>query len=456
MTVQMLIKNGKIVSPASTLRGHLVIDNGKVDDILLYDENLPDAETTIDAEGKYVLPGLIDPHVHFREPGLEYKEDWNTGSQAAVAGGVTTIIDMPNVKPATWDVEALELKLECAKKSYCDYGIYAVLVEGKGDQILPLAKAGVCGYKIFMGETIGNIPAPSDGEIIEQWTTMSQTGLRCGVHAEDNSILFYLRDKLKAEGRTDPLAFLESRPPVAEAEAVQRAILFAREANSKLMIYHMSSKQGTEIVRRAKADGDVDVKAETGPHYFMFDGRDMVRMGLGSLLRMNPPVREHEHGEALFKGLMDGTIDVIGTDHSPHTREEKCYDDRMGDIWKPISGWPGVETLVPVMLTVVNDGRMTINHYVKLQSESPAKAWNLYPQKGNLDIGADGDVTIVDMDKPGVIDENKLHSKNKLSPWHGWKVTAQPVYTIVRGKVVAKDNEVVAAQPEGQFIRPTV
>lgn len=456
MAVQMLIKNGTIVSPSASLRGHLVIEDGKVSEILLRDDNLPAAQTVIDAAGKYVLPGLIDPHVHFREPGMEYKEDWNVGSQAAVCGGITMVIDMPNVKPATWDVEGLNAKLERAQKSYCDYGIYAVLVEGKGDQILPLAAAGVCGYKIFMGETIGNIPAPSDGEIIDQWKIMSETGLRCGVHAEDNSILFYLRDKLKAQGRTDPLAFLESRPPVAEAEAIQRAILFAREANSKLMIYHMSSMQGAAILRRAKADGDVDVAGETGPHYLLFDGRDMVRMGLGSLLRMNPPVREKEHGEALFRALLDGTIDVIGTDHSPHTREEKCYDDRMGDCWKPISGWPGVETNVPIMLTTVNEGRMTINHYVKVQSENPARRWNLWPQKGNLNRGSDADVTIVDMNREAVIDENKLHSKCKLSPWHGWHVKGMPVYTIIRGQVVAKDGEVVVDRPGGKFVRPTV
>jgi dihydroorotase len=455
LAVQLLIKNGSIVSPSSTFRGHLVIDDGKVVDTYLRDGDLPEAETVIDAEGLHVLPGLIDPHVHFRVPGLDYKEDFDTGSQAAVCGGITMIYDMPNVLPPTSDVESLQMKLDCANgKSYCDFAIYAVLMEGSIPHIEPLADAGVCGYKIFMGETIGNIPAPSDGEIIDQWKVMSGTGLRCGVHAEDNSILFYLRDKLQKEGRTDPLAFLESRPAVAEAEAIQRAILFAREANSKLMIYHMSSKEGVEILRRTKAEGRVDVTGETGPHYFLFDGRDMVRMGLGSLLRMNPPVRTSDHGEALFEGLLDGTIDVIGTDHSPHTREEKCYDDRMGDIWKPLSGWPGVETNVPVMLTVVNEGRMTLNQYVSRQSEGPARCWNLWPQKGNLALGADGDVTIVDMNKTAVLDENNLHSKNKLSPWHGWNVKGMPVYTIVRGNVVAKDGAVVAAKPEGKYIRP--
>lgn len=458
MPVQMLIKNGTIVSPISSMRGHLVIDDGKVVEIIFRDGDLPEAETTIDAEGLHVLPGLIDPHVHFRVPGLDYKEDFNTGSQAAVAGGISTVIDMPNVKPPTSDLESLEMKLDCSRgNSYCDYGIYAVLIDGSGPKIHPLAEAGVCGYKIFMGDTIGSIEPPADGEIIEQWRIMAETGLRCGVHAEDNSILFYLRDKLQAEGRKDPLAFLESRPAVAEVEAIQRAILFAREAGSKLMIYHMSSKEGVEVLRRTKAEGIVDVKGETGPHYFLFEGEDMVRKGLGSLIRMNPPVRSADHGEEIFRGLLDGTIDVIGTDHSPHTREEKMYDDRMGDIWKSTSGWPGVETNVPVMLSLVNEGRLSLNQYVKLQSEGPARAWNLYPRKGNLGIGADGDVTIVDMNKPGVIDENKLHTKNKLSPWHGWEVTAQPVYTIVRGEIKMKDGEIAeGAKQNGEFIKPSV
>lgn len=456
MPVQLLVKNGTIVSPTSSLRGHLVVEGGRVAEILFRDGSLPEAETVVDAEGLHVLPGLIDPHVHFRVPGLDYKEDFETGSQAAVCGGISTIIDMPNVKPPTSDVESLELKLECARgMSYCDFGIYAVLIDGSGPHIEPLAEAGVCGYKIFMGDTIGSIEPPVDGEMIEQWRVMAGTGLRCGVHAEDNGILFYLRDKLKAEGRTDPLAFVESRPAVAEVEAIQRAILFAREAGSKLMIYHMSSKEGVEVLRRTKAEGRVDVTGETGPHYFLFEAQDMIRKGLGSLIRMNPPVRSADHGEGIWQGVLDGTIDVIGTDHSPHTREEKCYDDRLGDIWKPLSGWPGVETNVPVMLTLVNEGRLTLNQYVKLQSERPAQCWNLYPRKGSLDIGADGDVTIVDMNKPGVIDEEKLHSKNKLSPWHGWHVTAQPVYTIVRGQIIAKDNELADGAPQtGQFIKP--
>jgi dihydroorotase len=454
MALDLIVKNGTIVSPTVSYRGHVLIEDGKVVEIKLRDD-LPAAKKVIDASGLYVLPGLIDPHVHFRVPGLAYKEDFDTGSQAAAAGGITTIIDMPNVVPPTSDVEGFLAKVACAKgRSYVDYGIYGVIIEGNSGQILPLAEAGVVGYKIFLGETVGNIPAPQDGEIIDAWRIVSRTGLRCGVHAEDNGIILYLRRKLQDQGRKDPLAHLESRPPIAEAEAISRAILFAREAKSRLMIYHMSAAEGVELVRRGKESG-VDVMGETCPHYLIMEGEDMVRMRLGSLLKMNPPVRSREHADALWRGLLDGTIEVIGTDHSPHTPEEKMANHPMGDIWQAIPGCAGVETNVPLMLTQVNAGRLSLNHYVKVQAEGPARAWNLWPRKGHLGHGADGDITIVDLRKEGTIDKDRLHSKSKVTPFHGFHVKGLPVYTIVRGNVVMENGELLG-RPVGELLKPIV
>jgi dihydroorotase len=452
MTVDLIVKNGTIVTPLSAQRGHVLVTDGRVLGVTMGDL-LPEARQVIDATGLHVLPGLIDPHVHFRVPGLEYKEDFETGSRAAAAGGITTVIDMPNVIPPTATVEGFQAKVACVRgRAYVDYGIYAVILEGHMDQILPLAEAGVVGYKIFLGETVGNIPAPQDGEIIDAWRIMAQTGLRCGVHAEDNGIILYLRKKLQAQGRRDPLAHLESRPSVAEAEAISRAILFAREAGSKLLIHHMSCAQGVELVRRAK-DSGVDVVGETCPHYLLMEGEDMVRMGLGALLKMNPPVRSRPHGEALWRGVLDGTIEVIGTDHSPHTPEEKMADTPMGDIWKAAAGLAGVETSVPLMLTQVNAGRISLSQYVRAQAEGPARAWGLWPRKGHLGRGADGDLTIVDLAREGRIDKDKLHSKSKVTPFHGFRVKGMPVYTIVRGTVVMQHGE-ICGNPIGQLLCP--
>lgn len=454
MTADMLIKNGTIVLPHSSLRGHLIIHEGKVKEIATFDD-LPDARETIDATGLHVLPGLIDPHVHFRVPGAEYKEDFVTGSQASAAGGITCIIDMPNVVPPTWDVEGFQAKRRCADgNSYVDYGVYAVVSVGTLDHILPLADAGVCGYKIFMGESVGNIPVPSDGEILDAWSIMRETGLRCGVHAEDNSILSYLKKKFQDTGRKDPMVHAEARPSIAEAECISRAIMFAEHCKSKLMIFHMSAKEGVGLLRAAKERG-VDVMGETAPHYLLCEAEDMVRRGLGSVLKVNPPVRSRDHAQVLWDGLLDGTIDIIGSDHAPHSAEEKMENDRFKDIWAVLSGCPGVETSVPLMLSQVNQGRLTLNRYVELQSEGPARAWSLWPRKGSLAVGSDGDVTIVDMQKEGVLDKNKLHSKSKVTPFHGWRVKGLPVYTIVRGQVVAQNSGIVG-KPIGEFQRPIV
>jgi dihydroorotase len=451
VAVDLLVRGGTVVTSEETRRAHVLVQDGRILDVVAGDT--PAAREVIDATGLHVLPGLIDPHVHFRTPGLEDKEDFATGSRAAAAGGITTVIDMPNVLPPTWSVEALDTKLAAIRgRAYVDYALYAVLVEGNLGQIRPLASAGVCGYKIFLGDTTGNIPAPSDGEILDGWRALSEIGLRCGVHAEDNGIVLYRRAQLQAAGRSDPLAHVDSRPPIAEAEAVSRTILFAKEARSRLMIFHTSAAQSVELIRLGRAAG-VDVVAETCPQYLLLEADDMVRRGLGTILKVNPPVRAREHQEALWTGVLDGTIEVIGTDHAPHTAADKMAGNPLGDIWKAAAGCPGVETSVALMLTQVHAGRLSLNRYVALQAEGPARAWNLWPRKGRLARGADADLTIVDLRARDVIDPARLHSKSRTTPFAGTQVTGLPVYTIVRGRVVMRRGE-IAEPPSGDFVRP--
>lgn len=453
MIVDLVIKNGTVVLPHASTSEHVIIHEGRIVE-LTHGSALPEACETIDATGLHVLPGLIDPHVHFRAPGLEYKgDDFTSGSRGAALGGITCVIDMPNVLPPTWDVEGVQAKLACAEgKSYVDFGIYAVIAEGTSPHILPLADSGICGYKIFMGETTGNIPTPSDGEILDAWAMVRETGLRCGVHAEDNSILRYMREKLVKSGRTDIMAHPEARPAIAEAECVSRAIQFSEHSGNKLMIYHMTAKESVALVRRARFRG-VDVMGETGPHYLVLEADDMVRRQLGTLMKVNPPIRTHDHALALWEGLRDGTIQVIGSDHAPHSAEEKMAGDRFGNVWNALSGAPGVETSVPLMLTQVNAGMLSLNRYVELQSEGPARAWNLWPRKGSFTLGADGDVTVVDMAKEGVIDKTRLQCRSQTTPFDGWRVKGLPVYTIVRGQTIARHGEIVG-QPIGRLQRP--
>ncbi len=449
MAVDLVVRNGTVATATETFHGGVAIDQGLIAAVGR-DSDLPEARQVINVAGKIITPGLIDAHVHFREPGLTYKEDFSTGSTAAAMGGVTMVLDMPNTKPITSTPEVVRLREELiAEKSYVDIVLVGVVVQENVDQIKPMAAAGVVGYKIFLGETIGNIPAPDDGMLVDALAQVAETGLRIGFHAENNQILQHRTRQLKAQGRQDPMAFLESRPAVCEAESIQRMGLFARYTGAKIHIYHLSSKDGAMMVREWKDKG-VDITTETGPHY-MFLHAEQYMNELGPRLRMNPPVRTREHGEYLYQSILNGTVDMIATDHSPHTPEEKLNPD----IWKAISGFVGVETVMPLMLSEgVHKRGMSLNHFVKICSENPAKVWHIWPQKGSLHVGTDGDLTIIDLDKEWTIDETRLHSKNNVTPWHGWSGKGKPVMTIVRGQVVMKDGELVAERPTGRLVRP--
>ena len=455
MKADLVIKNGTVVTPEATFDGGVAIHDEKFVAIGTND-SLPDGTEEIDAKGNHILPGLIDGHVHFREPGLTHKEDFGTGSRAAVCGGITFVVDMPNTIPPVTHPEQVEEKKKLAEeKSLIDFAVLGVVVQTNADQILPMARVGAVGYKIFFGETIGNLPFPDDGVCQDVFQNITESRLPLSIHAENRQIMYHHLNRLKEEGQTAAVNWEATRPYLCEAESVHHAIFFAETFGTKLHVLHMSSKQSAQLVRDAKARG-LRVTAETGPHYLLREPNDMNEVG--SLLKMNPPVRTRDHGEALWDGLLNGYVDMIATDHSPHTLEEKgsdVYGKMLKDaIWDCISGFCGVETGVPLILTEVNKGRMSLNHYVKLTTENPAKVWQVYPRKGALRVGSDGDVTIVDMDKEGTIDVNKLHSKNNPSPWHGWKVKGMPVMTIVRGHVQMRDGEPVG-EPIGRMVVPT-
>lgn len=449
--VDLLVKNGTIVTPDATFMGDVAIKDGKFVAIGATGSLGVTATREYDAEGKHVIPGVIDGHVHFREPGFEYKEDWRTGSTAAAIGGVTTVIDMPNTNPKTDTVEGVELKARLAsEKSWVDFGIIGLLVQDSVPNLKPIAEAGVCGYKCFLGETIGKIPAPDDGMMLEGLREIAETGLRIGFHAENNEIMQHLIRKFKAEGRKDWQAHVDSRPALAECESIQRMGLFAKAIGTRIHIFHLSSSDGLDMIEKWRAEG-VDITTETGAHYVFKKAEDMDQTH--ERLRMNPPVRwgREGHGEALLQGLRDGRVNQIATDHSPHTAEEKLT----GDVWTAISGFPGVETSVRYFLTnAVNAGRMTLQEFVRATSEGPAKTWDIYPQKGALKIGSDGDLTILDLNEEGVIRDDDLHSKNHVTPFDGDPYKGNAVATIVRGQIIMENGEIVAEQSGGRLVRP--
>jgi dihydroorotase len=442
MKADLVIKNGWVVTPTDTMRGGVAISDGKIVAIGMND-TLPDGKQIIDVEERHILPGLIDAHVHFRDPGVTHKEDFGTGSTAAICGGITTVVDMPNQIPPTDNAEQVAVKKKIAEsKSLCDFAILGVVHQTNADDILPMAQAGAIGYKIFFGETVGNLPFPDDGMCIEVFANITKSGIPLCVHAENRQIQHYWTNKLKAEGKNDPIYWEQSRPALCEAASISHIMFLAENFGTKLHVVHASTKQAVQLLKDAKARG-LRFSAETAPHYLLRESKELAE--IGPLLKMNPPVRSKEHQDALWEGLLNGAIDMIATDHSPHTMEEKGCDmtGKMlkPAIWECISGFCGVETSAPLMLTQVNKGRLTLNHYARVASENPARVWQMYPKKGAIRVGSDGDLTIVDMDKEMTIDPNKLHSKNKPTPWGGWKVKGVPIYSIVRGNVQMQDGE---------------
>jgi dihydroorotase len=440
--VDLLVRGGTLVTPRWTDEADVGIVDQKIAAIGAPGTFGDRAERVLDAGGRYVLPGLIDEHVHFREPGLEYKEDFGSGSRAAVMGGVTTVLEMPNTVPPTSAATLVREKQRLAEaKAYCDFGLYGLLVQDSVEHLAPMAEAGVVGFKCFLGRSTGEITPPDDGRLLEALAIVARLGLRCGFHAENDQILQHRIGVLRSAGRTDALAHLDSRPVVAEVEAIQRAALFASVTRASIHIFHLSSREGLETIEAWRRKG-VDITCEVTPQHCFLSADQMH--SLGSMLRINPPIREAGHGGVLLAGLRDGRIDAIGTDHSPHTREEKLHDN----IWQAVSGFAGVELSLRLFLTY---GEMSLQQLVRAMSEAPARAWGLYPRKGALAVGSDADLTIVDLDVEDVVDSRRLHGKNNLTPFEGQRTRGGAVATLVRGQIVMQDGELIG-QTSGRML----
>jgi dihydroorotase len=436
MKPDLIVRGGTVVTENLTFQADIVVQDGRILSVGAFEG---EAASVLDATGKHVLPGVIDDHVHFREPGMEYKEDWQTGSYAAAIGGNTTVFDMPNTSPAVDSVENYQRKLALAStKSVVDFGIYGVLAEDNLDQLEPMAAAGAIGFKLFLGNTTGNLPCPSDGAVLEGFEILARIGKRCAIHAENSPILFWREERLKAAGRNERAAHLLARTDVVALEALTKSCVLAEWTGARIHIVHESSSLSLPYIRFFKERG-VDLTVETLPQYLFRAVEDMDAPG-GEVLRMNPPIRERFHQEPLLAALRDGLIDFLATDHAPHDPKEK-YGER---IWDLACGFPGLESSLPLMMNAVNQGRFGLERYVQVSSANPARAWGLYGRKGVIAPGADADLVLVDMDRTETLTSARLASRGKVSAYEGMAVKGWPVATLVRGRIVAKDGEVCA------------
>jgi len=452
MEVEVVIKNGRIVTTNSILEAGLAIEKGRFVAIAK-DHQLPHAREVIDAGGNFVLPGVVDEHVHMQDMGRSEVADFVSGSTAAAIGGVTTVMEMPLTLPATTTLEAFKEKKEvAANKFVVDFSLYGGAVPGNIDEIPKMVEAGAVGFKAMMaGSVPGLFEILDDGLLLETFRAIADCESVITVHAENEAIINHLENKLKAAGRKDIRAFFESRPIIQEFEAISRAAMLAKEAGCHLHIVHVSCPQGIDLIYQRKMEGQ-RLTSETGPHYLALSEDDMER--LGPYIKFAPPARSKAETEQLWQQLADGRIDALGSDDGAHEKENK--ERGWENIWEAGSGAIGVETMLPVMLSEgVNRSRISLQRLVSLLSENPAKIFGIYPQKGAIQPGSDADLVIVDIKKEYVIEAEKLHSKEKHTPYDGLKVKGMPVLTMVRGEVVMEKGQVIGRPGYGNSVAPS-
>jgi dihydroorotase len=383
------------------------------------------ADERIDCRGLHILPGVIDSQVHFREPGLVHKEDLETGSRAAVLGGVTSVFEMPNTDPLTTNAEALADKLRRAKgRMHCDFAFW---VGGTHDNVANIPDLerlpGAAGIKVFMGSSTGRLLVADDEGVL---AILKKTRRRTAFHSEDEARLNERKPlRLPGDASSHPVW----RDEVAALRSTERLVRLAREARAQVHVLHVSTGAEMEFLAGAK---DV-ASCEATPHHLTLSAEDYAR--LGTRLQMNPPVRGPEHRAAIWRGLEQGVVDVLGSDHAPHTLEEKAKS-----YPESPSGMTGVQTLVPIMLDHVNAGRLSLERFVDLTSAGPQRLFGV-TGKGRIAAGYDADFTIVDMKRSETIRDSWIASRSRWTPYDGKTATGWPVGTIVRGRRVTWEGE---------------
>jgi dihydroorotase len=438
----LVVRGGLVVSHESSALVDLGIASGRV---VAIGEALGQAETVVNATGLVVAPGLIDAHVHLREPGMTEKEDFSSGTRAAAAAGVTTIIDMPNTVPPVATGAIFEAKRHLVEgRAHVDFGLYGMLGQDNGKEIEKMAAVGALGLKLFMGQTTGDNACPDDATIFAGLRRAQDLGLVVGVHAENDKLLRFLAAELRESGRTDPIAHLESRPSFVEEEAISRILTLARAAGAQLHIHHLSTSAGLELVKAARSNGQ-GVTCEVLIAHLVLD--DTAYAKYGNLIKLNPPIRPASDVTALWQGLARNQVDVLATDHAPHTADEQ----RAGNVWDAPSGFIGLETFLPLMLTEVANGRLTLEQVVRMASRTPASIWKIDDRKGHLGVGADADFNLVDLNAEGMVRATRLHSRHPVSPYEGWRTKGMVRATYLRGKLIATNGEPVGP-PTGSFV----
>jgi len=434
-TFDLLLRGGIVVNQNGIGVADLGIRAGKI--AAIGDLAQASAAEEMDAKGLHILPGVIDSQVHFREPGLEQKEDLATGTAAAAMGGVTTIFEMPNTQPATTSAAALQDKLDrAAGRAYCDHAFYIGATPANIDELAALERLpGCAGIKVFMGSSTGDLLVDDDESLARILATGNR---RLIVHCEDEERL--RERKALAIEAADPAAHPEWRDPLSAFRATDRLLRLARAAGRRVHVLHVSTAEELQILAATKDIATVEVT----PQHLTLRAPGCYEI-LGTRAQMNPPIRSGRHQEALWMALRAGVIDVIGSDHAPHTLEEKArpYPESP-------SGMPGVQTMLPLLLDHVSEGRLSLERLVDLTSAGPARVFGI-AGKGRIAVGFDADLSLVDLEAKRTIRDSWIMSRCGWTPFDGRSVTGWPIGTVVRGRMAMLEGEL--AEPEGRPVR---
>lgn len=441
----LLIRGGSIATARSLDRKSLGVAGGRIAAILEPGDPATAAEM-VDASGKIILPGLVDAHVHFREPGLVHKEGFASGGRAAAAGGVTTVMVMPTDDPMTTTPDLFVEKKELAAGNcHVDYALQAGL--GLDTRhVRALADLGAISFEIFMADLAPPMLVERTNELLACLAAVRDVAGVVGLTPGDDSIVQPLAAAMRAADPTDRRAFARSRPPMAEAMGVARACIAVGDMGVHAHIRQVSCAASIAVLRALRPR---TLSAEVTPHNLLLDEDELLRQG--PFAKVLPPLRSSSDLEATREALRDRTIDIVATDHAPHLPEEKRAGET--DIWQSPGGFPGVQSFLPLMLRLVGDGILTYPDLVRTCCEAPARLFGLYPRKGTLAVGADADIVIVDPDRPFEIRNEAQESKACITPFHGWTASAAPVLALLRGKIIMQDGHSKGA-PYGRFVAP--
>lgn len=431
----LLIRGATMVSHAGIANADVGVKDGRT--AAIGDLGGASADEVIDGQGLHLLPGVIDTQVHFREPGNTHKEDLESGSRGAVLGGVTAVFEMPNTKPATTTAEALADKVARGRASmWCDFAFYVGASEENADSLAELeTMPGCCGVKLFMGSSTGNLLVHEDAAIAK---VLASGRRRMAVHSEDE---YRMRERKDLAEPGNVHSHLLCRDDETAILATKRLLALARAAGRQIHVLHVTTADEITLLGQNKDIASVEVT----PQHLTLAAPDCYDE-LGTRAQMNPPIRGANHQAGLWRGIGSGIVDLIGTDHAPHTLEEKA---------KPYpespSGMPGVQTFVPIMLDHVSQGRLSLQHFVDLTSAGPARLFGL-AGKGRLSVGYDADYTLVDLSASRVIEDKDMANKAGWTPYDGKRVTGWPVGTIIRGRRVMWEGT-LGDKPDAQPIR---